>query len=78
VLQCGMNLSDAAESEGDARMYHLSLPELVAAADHHERQSRCFYRMAHSRTGAQRRSCLARAQHAASAAREYREWAGCG
>jgi hypothetical protein len=59
-------------------MYHLSLPELVAAADHHERQSRSFYRMAQARTGAQRRSCLARAQHAASAAREYREWAGCG
>ena len=59
-------------------MQHLSLPELVAAADDHERQSRSYYRLAHGRTGAQRRSFLARAQHAAEAAREFREWAGCG
>ena len=58
-------------------MHHLSLPELLEAAQSHERQSRVLYRLAHDRMGLQRSSCLARAQHEARMARECREWAGC-
>jgi hypothetical protein len=48
-------------------MHHLSLPQLVAAAEDQER----------ARTGAQRLLLARRAQAAAASAREFREWAGC-
>lgn len=58
-------------------MHHLSLPELVNAAENYERQSRSLYRLAHDRSGLQRASCLTRAQHEAHMALECRRWAGC-
>ncbi|MDB5688807.1 MAG: hypothetical protein JWL91_683 [Sphingomonas bacterium] len=59
-------------------MHHLSLPQLVAAAEDQERASRRFFRMAQARTGAQRLTLARRAQAAAISAHEFREWAGCG
>lgn len=59
-------------------MHHLSLPQLVAAAEDQERQARSLFRMAQGRTGPQRLSLARRAVAAATSAREYREWAGCG
>jgi hypothetical protein len=59
-------------------MYHLSLPQLVAAAEDQERAARSFFRMAQARTGSPRLDLARRAQAAAVSAREYREWAGCG
>jgi hypothetical protein len=61
----------------DGILSRLSLPELLAGAEHHERQSRSFFRQAHGRSGPARRTCLARAQHSARAAHAFREWAGC-
>ena len=59
-------------------MDHLSLPQLVAAAEDQERAARSFFRMAQGRTGAPRLALARRAQAVAIRAREYREWAGCG
>lgn len=59
-------------------MYHLSLPQLLAAAEDQERTARSLFRLAQARTGTQRLHLARRAQAAAISAREYREWAGCG